>query len=266
MSGVGVVVEASQIGNAFIASFLAGMATGIGSLVTLVVQRLSRTMEDVLLSVAAGIMLAASFFSLLLPGIEHATRQLGSELAGVTVVIAGLMSGALLLWSLNHGVPHEHMHMGREGPDSVRIKRIWLFVFAITLHNLPEGIAVGVGMMQQDRAAGISLALGIGVQNIPEGLAVSVALMSVGYHRTVALLVGIASGLVEPVGGLFGAVVVWLAAPLLAYFLALAAGAMLYVISDEIIPETHRQGESSHITFALLGGFALMMLLDVVLG
>jgi ZIP family zinc transporter len=259
-------VAGSQIGIAFMASLLAGLATGVGSLLTLVVKRLSRTMEDVLLSVAAGIMLAASFFSLLLPGIENATVQLGSELLAVLEVIVGLMAGALLLWSLNHWVPHEHLRMGREGPEGVRIKRIWLFVFAVTLHNLPEGVAVGVGMMQQDIAAGISLAIGIGVQNIPEGLAVSVALMSVGYPRGIALFAGIASGLVEPVGGLFGAVLVWLAAPLLAFFLSLAAGAMLYVISDEIIPETHRRDESSHITFSLLGGFALMMLLDVVLG
>jgi len=256
----------SQVGAAFIASFAAGMATGLGSLAILTVRRLSRTMEDMLLSIAAGIMLAASIFSLLLPGLETASKQFGGELPAVLVVIAGLMAGATLLWSLNRWVPHEHLHMGREGPEAVRLKRIWLFVFAITLHNLPEGIAVGVGMMQPDTAAGVSLAIGIGIQNIPEGLAVSVALMSVGYRRRTSLLVGVASGLVEPVGGLFGAVLVWLAAPLLAFFLSLAAGAMLYVISDEIIPETHRRDESSHITFSLLAGFAVMMLLDVVLG
>jgi ZIP family zinc transporter len=256
----------SQIGIAFLASFLAGMATGLGALAVLVVQRLSRTMDDILLSVAAGIMLAASFFSLILPGIEQATRQFDSEVLAVLVVIIGLMGGAVLLWSLNHWVPHEHLHMGREGPEGVRIKRIWLFVFAITLHNLPEGMAVGVAMMQQDIAAGMTLALGIGLQNIPEGLAVSVALISVGYRTRMALGVGVASGLVEPVGGLFSALLVWLAAPLLSLFLGLAAGAMLYVISDEIIPETHRRSESSHVTFSLLGGFALMMFLDVVLG
>ncbi len=256
----------SQIGIAFVASFLSGMATGIGALAVLVVQRLSRTMDDILLSVAAGIMLAASFFSLILPGIEQATVQFGSEVLAVLIVIVGLMGGAVLLWSLNHWVPHEHLHMGREGPEGVRIKRIWLFVFAITLHNLPEGMAVGVAMMQQDISAGLTLALGIGLQNIPEGLAVSVALISVGYRTRMALGVGVASGLVEPVGGLFSALLVWIAAPLLSLFLGLAAGAMLYVISDEIIPETHRRGISSHVTFSLLGGFALMMFLDVVLG
>lgn len=256
----------SQIGIAVSASLAAGMATGLGSLAVLAVQRLSRTAEDILLSVAAGIMLAASIFSLLLPGLEHAERQFGSETVAVLVVIAGLLAGALLLWTLNQRVPHEHLHMGREGGEGVRMKRIWLFVFAITLHNLPEGMAVGVAMMQDELTAGLTLALGIGLQNIPEGLAVSVALVSVGYSRWTALAVGVASGLVEPLGGLFGALMVWLAAPLLSLFLGLAAGAMLYVISDEIIPETHRRDTSSHITFSFLGGFSLMMFLDVLLG
>ncbi len=258
--------DLSQVQNAFIASLLAGSATVIGSLAVVAVKRLPRRVEDGMLSMAAGIMLAASVFSLLLPAIEQATPLTGGELSGMAMVIAGVLSGALLLWLMNHYMPHEHLHMGREGPEGVRMKRIWLFVFAITLHNLPEGTAVGVAMMQPDPATGESLAIGIGVQNIPEGLAVSVALMSVGYSRWVALLVGAASGLVEPIGGLFGGLMVWMAAPLLAYFLALAAGAMLYVISDEVIPETHRRDESGTITFSLLGGFCLMMLLDVVLG
>ncbi len=258
--------DLSQVLNAFIASLLAGSATALGSLAVVSVRQLPRRVEDGMLSMAAGIMLAASVFSLLLPGIEQATLISGSQFKGMAIVISGVLSGALLLWLMNRYMPHEHLHMGREGPEGVRIKRIWLFVFAITLHNLPEGTAVGVAMMQQDPAAGESLAIGIGVQNIPEGLAVSVALMSVGYGRWLALLVGAASGLVEPIGGLFGALMVWMAAPMLAYFLALAAGAMLYVISDEVIPETHRRDESGTITFSLIGGFCLMMVLDVVLG
>lgn len=259
-------VSGSHIPIAFVASFLAGNATAIGSLAVLFIRHLSKLLEDILLSTAAGIMLAASFFSLILPGINYAKILIGNEVLAVLVVILGIGLGALLLWSLHHLVPHEHLHMGREGPEAARMKRIWLFVFAITLHNLPEGISVGVGMMQQDLAAGAALAVGIGLQNIPEGLAVSVALLTVGYRRRTAIGVGIASGMVEPIGGLFGAVAVWLAQPLLPLFLGVAAGAMLFVISDEIIPETHRRDEHSHVTFALLGGFALMMFLDVVLG
>lgn len=258
--------DLSQVSNAFVASLLAGSATAIGSLAVVAIRQLPRRVEDGMLSMAAGIMLAASVFSLIIPGIEHGTQISGSRVTGTFIVITGMLAGALLLWLMNHYMPHEHLHMGREGPEGVRMKRIWLFVFAITLHNLPEGTAVGVGMMQQDPAAGESLAIGIGIQNIPEGLAVSVALMSVGYSRWLALLVGAGSGLVEPLGGLFGGLLVWMAAPLLSFFLALAGGAMLYVISDEVIPETHRRDESGTITFSLLGGFCLMMLLDVVLG
>lgn len=254
----------SPIGAAFVASFVAGMATAIGSLAVLFIRRLSRTTEDVLLSTAAGIMLAASFFSLILPGIEYGTAQFGGEVSGVLAVIAGIAIGALMLWSLHHFVPHEHLHLGREGYDAIRISRIWLFVFAISLHNLPEGMAVGVGMMQENLTAGVTLALGVALQNIPEGLAVAVALLSVGYRRSTAIWVSIASGLVEPLGGLLGGVMVWIAQPLLALFLGMAGGAMLYVISDEIIPETHRRDEYSHVTFALLAGFSLMMFLDVV--
>lgn len=254
----------SPIGAAFMASFVAGMATGIGSLAVFFVRRLSQTTEDILLSTAAGIMLAASFFSLILPGIEYGTLQFDGEAQGVLVVIAGIALGALMLWSLHHFVPHEHLHLGREGPDSRRISRIWLFVFAISLHNLPEGMAVGVGMMQENMTAGTTLALGIALQNIPEGLAVAVALLSVGYRRSTAIGVSIASGLVEPLGGLLGGILVWIAQPFLPLFLGVAAGAMLFVISDEIIPETHRRDEYSHVTFALLAGFVLMMFLDVV--
>lgn len=255
----------SPVGLAFVVSFVAGMATALGALAVLFIRRLSQTTEDILLSTAAGIMLAASFFSLILPGIEYGTVEFGGKVTAVLVIIAGIALGALLLWSLHHFVPHEHLHLGREGPDTARIKRIWLFVFAITLHNLPEGIAVGVGMMQENTVAGATLALGIGLQNIPEGLAVSVALLTVGYRRSTAIWVGVVSGLVEPIGGLFGGLAVWLAQPLLSLFLGVAAGAMLFVISDEIIPETHRRDEYSHVTFALLAGFALMMFLDVVL-
>lgn len=258
------VLTQSPVGMAFVVSLVAGMATALGSLGVLFIRQLSKAAEDTLLSTAAGIMLAASFFSLILPGIESGTEVYQGEISAILVVIAGITLGALMLWLLQHLVPHEHLHIGREGPEVTRIKRIWLFVFAIALHNFPEGIAVGVGMMQENTAAGIILALGIGLQNVPEGLAVAVALLSVGYKRSTAIGAGSLSGLVEPIGGLFGALAVWLVYPLLPLFLGVAAGAMMFIISDEIIPETHRRGKHSHVTFALLTGFSLMMFLDVV--
>lgn len=257
---------AELVRTGFLASLLAGLGTAVGALGVFFVRRLSPRLEDALLSVAAGIMLAASFFSLLLPAIEFGEARFGSREWSVVVVILGLLMGAAALAFVHRHAPHEHFVTGREGPDAAKLGRIWLFVIAITLHNLPEGMAVGVGFAGGDVDNGTSLATGIGIQNIPEGLAVAVSLLAVGYTRIQSFAVGALTGLAEPVGGLFGAAAVSYASPLMPWTLGFAAGAMLFVISDEIIPETHR-GELRHLaTFALLGGFAAMMYLDATLG
>ena len=246
-------------------SLLAGLATGIGALGVLFLKRLTDRQEGTLLSLAAGIMLAACFFSLLLPALGHAEALIASKFLGVMVVIFGLLSGAAALHLMHRFAPHEHFIAGREGPERANLSRIWLFVIAITIHNFPEGMSVGVGF-----AGGIdngtALALGIGIQNVPEGLAVSVALLTVGYSRVRAFWIGLLSGLVEPVGGLVGSLLVWLAEPMLPWTMGFAAGAMLFVISDEIIPETHRKGLANLATAWLMAGFALMMFLDATLG
>jgi ZIP family zinc transporter len=249
-----------------LASFIAGLGTGIGSLGVFVIRRLSDRLEDALLSVAAGIMLAASFFSLLLPAIERGELQFGSREWSVAVVILGLLMGAAALALIHRFAPHEHFVTGREGPDAEAVSRIWLFIIAITLHNFPEGMAVGVGFAGGDVANGVSLATGIGIQNVPEGMAVAVSLLAVGYSRVQAFGIGTLTGLAEPIGGFIGAAAVSFAAPLMPWTLGFAAGAMLFVISDEIIPETHRSGLQSLATFALLAGFAFMMYLDATLG
>ncbi len=249
-----------------VGSFLSGVGTAIGAAGVFAVRSLSQKLEDSLLSIAAGIMLAASFFSLLLPAIEYGEMYFGDTSNAVAIVIAGLLTGAIVLHLVHRLAPHEHFVLGREGPDAKDLSRIWLFVIAITLHNFPEGMAVGVGFAGGDLANGTSLATGIGVQNIPEGLAVSVSLISVGYSRAHAFTVGALSGLAEPIGGLFGSVAVSIAAPLTPIAMGFAAGAMLFIISDEIIPETHRSGFENIATFSLLGGFAVMMYLDAVLG
>ncbi len=250
----------------FLGSLLAGFGTTVGAAGVFAVRELSQKLEDSLLSIAAGIMLAASFFSLLLPAIEYGELYHGGRPAAVAIVIGGLLAGAALLHLVHRYVPHEHFVMGREGPDTEAIGRIWLFVIAITLHNFPEGMAVGVGFAGGDIDNGVTLATGIGIQNIPEGLAVSVSLISVGYARLPAFAVGALSGLAEPIGGLFGSVAVSVAGPLMPFSMGFAAGAMLYIISHEIIPETHRSGFENVATFSLLGGFAIMMYLDAVLG
>ena len=250
----------------FLASLLAGLGTGVGALGVFFVRTLSDKMEDGMLSAAAGIMLAATFFSLLLPAIEYGEVQFGGREAAVLIVILGLLMGAVALFTIHRYVPHEHFFAGREGPDVEDLSRIWLFVIAIALHNFPEGMAVGVGFAGGDFSNGVSLATGIGIQNIPEGLAVAVSLVAIGYSKTQSFLVAFATGLAEPAGGLFGSAAVALAAPIMPWTLGFAAGAMLFIISDEIIPETHRGGFQNLATFALLGGFAIMMFLDATLG
>lgn len=250
----------------FIGSLLAGLGTAVGAAGVFAITRLSPKLEDGLLSFSAGIMLAASFFSLLLPAIEYGEIEYKSNNIAVMVVIFGFLCGAVLLYLIHNHVPHEHFLAGREGPDSTALSRVWLFVIAITLHNFPEGMAVGVGFAGGDIKNGTALATGIGIQNILEGLAVSVSMIAAGYSRRDAFLVGALTGLVEPVGGLLGAVAVSIATPLMPWTLALSAGAMLFIISNEIIPETHRRGFENLATFSLFIGFACMMYLDATLG
>jgi ZIP family zinc transporter len=249
-----------------IASLLAGLGTLLGALPAVALRRVSDRVQDVFLGFAAGVMLAASFFSLILPGLEAAQDQGASEAGAALLVVSGVLLGGACLWLVHGLVPHEHFVLGREGPEAGKVRRIWLFVIAITLHNFPEGLAVGVGFGGGDIANGTALAVGIGLQNMPEGLAVAVALLTLNYSRGRALLVAAATGLVEPLGGVLGVTAVTLAAPLLPWGLAFAAGAMIFVISSEIIPETHRKGAKIESTFGLMVGFVIMMTLDVTLG
>lgn len=259
-------METNIVWLGFLASLLAGLGTGLGALGVFFVRRLSDRTEDLLLSVAAGIMLAASFFSLILPGIAYAEDLVGIKSLAVFIVITGIFVGAWALLAIHRHVPHEHFLSGREGPDTKTLERIWLFILAITLHNFPEGMAVGVGFAGGDVDNGVALATGIGLQNIPEGLAVAVAMRAIEYPVGQSFGVAFLTGLVEPVGGLLGAGAVSLAEPLMPWTLGFAAGAMLFIISDEIIPETHRGGYQNLATFSLLGGFAVMMFLDATLG
>lgn len=248
------------------ASLLAGLATGAGALPALFIRRISDRAQNAMLGFSAGVMLAASFFSLILPGLEAAETQGAGRVGAASIVVVGVLIGAAALWLIHRYAPHEHFVMGREGPQATHVKRIWLFVVAITLHNFPEGLAVGVGFGSEEPGRAIALAVGIGLQNMPEGLAMAVALLTIGYGRGLAFATAALTGLVEPLGGLLGVGAVTLAAPLLPWGLAFAAGAMIFVISDEIIPETHRQGFSTQGTAGLMSGLAVMMFLDATLG
>ena len=253
----------SLIATGLIASLLAGLATGIGALPALFFKTVPDRLMSALLGGAAGVMLAATSFSLIVPGIEHGNLLWPGY--GVYAVAIGILLGAFCLDLVDRLLPHEHFILGQEGPSS-RMKRIWLFIIAITIHNFPEGLAVGVGFGSGDIANGTSLAIGIGLQNMPEGLAVALPLLGLGYSRSKAIGIATLTGLVEPVGGVLGVAAVSVFHPVLPLGMAFAAGAMLFVISDEIIPETHAKGRSRLATFGIITGFVIMMALDNLLG
>lgn len=252
--------------NALIAVTIAGFgATTLGAIPALFLKRLNEKLNNNLLSFAAGVMLAAIIFSLLLPSIETSKSQGDSPVSAVSQTIFWLFTGGFALWLINEIVPHEHFgKKGHEGADSSSLKKIWLFVIAIAIHNFPEGLSVAVANSTTDSGVGLGATLGIGLQNIPEGLSVAVALHSQGYSKKYAFLVSALTGLIEIFGGLFGASVVMLSTHILPWALAFAAGAMLFIVSDEIIPETHRKGFENGATFSLFVGFGLMMFLDTI--
>ena len=188
-----------------------------------------------------------------------------TALEAVTLVICGILLGAAVLWLIHHHAPHEHFILGREGPRTERFRRIWLFIIAITLHNFPEGLAVGVGFGGGDVGNRTALAIGIGLQNMPEGLIVAMALRTLGLGAAKAWGVAALTGLAEPLGALLGVLVLGSAPAFYPLGLALAAGAMIFVVSHEIIPETHRDGFEGAASATLLAGFVFMVWLDAVL-
>ncbi len=245
-----------------LASLLAGLATAVGALPAIFFRNVGKATQNILLGFGAGVMLAATSFSLIIPALDHAGDGVGAALK----VAAGIAFGGFFLWLADRILPHEHFTNGPEGSDSKRLRRIWLFVIAIVIHNFPEGLAVGVGFGAGSFSDGLSLAIGIGLQNMPEGLVVALALLGEKYGLGKALGVALLSGLVEPIGGAFGAGLVSVFGQVLPLALAFAAGAMLYVVSDEIIPEIHSEQKTAGATWGLVIGFIIMMILDVSLG
>jgi ZIP family zinc transporter len=269
MAGASLAQAASAlpaVGAALLATAATALATGAGAAPVLWLRTVPAQVQRTMLGFAAGIMLAASVFSLILPALDAGASLHGSETAAGILVALGIALGAACLLVLNrafgHGYPARRGREARAGNAS----RVWLFIFAITLHNIPEGLAIGVSFGGGDLAGAISLALGIGIQNLPEGLAVALALLALGYSRAIAGLGALASGLVEPVGGVLGAGLVVVSQPLLPWGLAFAAGAMLFVIVHEIIPEAHRRGNDAVATLGIVAGFIVMMLFDTLFG
>jgi ZIP family zinc transporter len=250
---------------AAVGGFAGFAATALGALFAFGLREVSTRTQDTMLGFAAGMMLAASSFSLILPGLEAAEAVLGSGFGGASVVVLGLGLGVLLMLGLDYFTPHEHESAGTYGPNSERISRVWLFVLAIILHNLPEGMAIGVSFSKGDMSVGLPLTTAIAIQDIPEGLAIALALRATGLTAAQAVLVAIGSGLMEPLGALVGVGMATGFPVAYPISLGLAAGAMIFVVSHEVIPETHRNGHQTPATVGLMGGFAVMMFLDTAL-
>lgn len=251
-----------------LASTFAGLFTGVGALLIYIKKKVSKKMMDASLGIAAGVMLAATSFSLIVPAIEKG----GGGAKGSLTALIGIMIGGLFLILADKCFPDTNLMLNSmEGDESLkngaRLRKVWLFILAITIHNFPEGLAVGVGFGDGDIKNGLSLAIGIGLQNFPEGLAVALPLIREKYPRWKAFLIALCTGLVEPIGGLLGVGIVQISRPILPFAMAFAAGAMIFVISHEIIPETQSDHKHSKLaTLALLIGFVIMMFMDNSLG
>ena len=247
------------------ASLLAGVMTAVGGVPILLMKKPSAQVEHILLGFAAGVMLAASFFSLIIPGVDVLQADGASQPMAAGVMASAVLSGAAIIGLLNRFAPVGHLALGPAGSPELA-QRIWLFVIAITLHNFPEGMAVGVSFGGGDFDQGTATMLGIGIQNVPEGLAVAAAISALGYGRVAAFTAALASGLVEPVGGILGATVVSALPGMLPWGLGLAAGAMIYVVAAEIIPETRQNAGDERSMIGLMIGLVGMMFLDIALG
>ena len=240
-----------------------GGATLIGALIGFAFKNISHRFSDIVLAFAAGVMLAAAVLGLIVPSIEYGGKF------GLIITVAGIFAGAVCLNLMDKLVPHMHhmvgadqeMHGGNEN-----LNRVLLFVTAIAIHNLPEGIAAGVGFGAGNTAEALVIAGGIALQNIPEGMVIIGPMLAAGVSRKRTLLLALITGLVEVLGTLIGYFAVSLASAILPFALAFAGGTMLYVISDEMIPETHAHGSERGATYALLVGFCLMLVSDVLLG
>ena len=243
-----------------------GGATVIGAVIGFIFKKISHTFSDIVLAFAAGVMLAAAVLGLILPSAEYGMEQMGKW--GLIITVAGIFAGALCLNLIDKVVPHLHKLAGveDESHNNANLSRVLLFVTAIAIHNLPEGIAAGVGFGAGDTSQALIIAGGIALQNIPEGMVIIGPMLAAGVKPGRTFALAMLTGLVEVVGTLLGYFAVSIASAILPFALAFAGGTMLYVISDEMIPETHAHGHQRGATYALLVGFCVMLATDVLLG
>ena len=239
-----------------------GGATIIGSCIGFIFKNLSHKFSDIVLSFAAGVMLAAAVLGLILPSLDYGGKF------GLIITIAGIFAGAVCLNFIDKVVPHLHKMIGTdtEAHHNANLSKVLLFVTAIAIHNLPEGIAAGVGFGSGNTSEALLIAGGIALQNIPEGMVIIGPMLAAGVSSRKTFVCAMITGLVEVIGTLIGYFTVSIASAILPFALAFAGGTMLYVISDEMIPETHAHGSERGATYALLVGFCIMLVSDVLLG
>ncbi len=258
--------------GAFYATLFTWVVTAVGASLVFFFKGMNRAVLDGMLGFTGGVMVAASFWSLLAPGIEMSP---GEGFVKVIPAAVGFALGALFLYGLDKVLPHLHINFREDEKEGIKTpwRRTTLLVLAITLHNIPEGLAVGVlfggvaaGIPEATIGGAVALALGIGIQNFPEGIAVSMPLRRHGVSRRKSFWYGQMSAIVEPIAGVLGALAVTFFTPILPYALAFAAGAMIFVVVEEVIPETQRDRYTDIATLGFIGGFIIMMTLDVALG
>ena len=241
-----------------------GGATVIGALFGFIFKKISHKFSDIVLAFAAGVMLAAAVIGLILPSLGYGGKF------SVLVTAAGVFCGAFCVNIMDKIVPHLHRLTGADPeahPDKQKqLNKVMLFVIAIAIHNLPEGIAAGVGFGTGNTAEALTIASGIALQNIPEGMVIIAPMIAAGMSRSRTFVIAVVTGLIEVVGTMLGYFAVSISTAILPFALAFAGGTMLYVISDEMIPETHAHGNERGATYSLLAGFCLMLLFDVLLG
>ena len=239
-----------------------GASTVFGSVLGFIFKKISHRFSDIVLSFAAGIMLSAAVLGLIIPSLEYGGKY------GIIITVAGIFAGALFLNVIDKLVPHLHKMVGSdiESHNNANLSKVLLFVMAIAIHNLPEGIAAGVGFGSGDTSKALLIAGGIALQNIPEGMVIIGPLLASGVSAKKTFLLAAVTGLVEVIGTFIGYFAVSVASIILPFALAFAGGTMLYVISDEMIPETHAHGSERGATYALLVGFCTMLITDVLLG
>ena len=239
-----------------------GLSTVIGAIIGFIFKKISHKFSDIVLSFAAGVMLSAAVLGLIMPSIEYGGKH------GIIITVAGIFAGALCLNLIDRLVPHLHRLVGTdtESHNNANLSKVLLFVTAIAIHNLPEGIAAGVGFGSGDNTQALLIAGGIALQNVPEGMVIIGPMLAAGVTPRKTFVCAMITGLIEVIGTLIGYFAVTVSAAILPFALAFAGGTMLYVISDEMIPETHAHGSERGATYALLVGFCVMLISDVLLG